>query len=94
MSDRLMSFAIEGDSSMMPRCRRAQLIPSIPVTLLAGTFSKYALTLLAVIRGIVNQDPEGSLLLTNCFSLSRLQSFVVSRDCFTLFATVVKWRLK
>lgn len=35
-SDRLISFAIDGASSVMPRRKRAQLIPSTSVALLAG----------------------------------------------------------
>ena len=52
-SDRFTSFAIEGASSVMSRHRRAQLISSIPVALLAGNFGKYAFTISAVIGGVV-----------------------------------------
>ena len=76
----------------MPRCKRVQLIPSTPVALLAGIFSKYNFIISAVIGGIVNCHSEGSLSLTNCLSLSRLQMFVVEKDRFALSATVVKCR--
>ena len=69
-------------------------MPSIPVALLAGIFSKYTLTMSVVIGGIVNCDSEGILSPTNCLGLSRLQPLAVRRDCFTLSAIVVKWRLK
>ena len=72
-----MSFAIEGASSVMPRRRREQLMPSIPVALLAGIFSKYTFTMSVVIGGNVNCDSEGSLSPTNCLSLSRLQPLEV-----------------
>ena len=69
-SDRSISFAIDGASSVMTRRKRAQLIPPIPVALLAGIFNKYAFIISAVIGGIVNCDSEGGLSLTNCLSLS------------------------
>ena len=37
-SDRLISFAIDGASSVMLKRKRAQLIPPTPVVLLAGIF--------------------------------------------------------
>ena len=78
----------------MPRRKRAPLIPSTPVALLAGIFSKYTFTISVVMEGIVNCDSEGSLSLANCLSLSRLQTFMVRTDRFASSATVVKCRLK
>lgn len=46
-----------------------------------------AFTISAVTGGIVNCDSKGSLSLTNCLSLSRLQPFVDRRDRFALSAS-------